>query len=829
MQPAWVPPTDSAVEAARRHDADALPRGARACLLFANEEEKWTSVAAVAAAALARGERTLFLGQKTTEREWRARLAKHGLDPARAGENAPRYGAHPLAVPDTLALLTAAEAAARRAGRLPLRVVREVDADEAPLRGEAELEDALRGHAVSVVGLFDRRTFSPRALLDVVAAHPFVVVDQRAIPNRGHVPPRVALRKTVTVEDLDRALHGLEAADEAEATLAAAQRLAHLGTWEHDLRDGRVRASAEMFRIFGLQPQAEAPFEVFLSAIHPDDRAATERMYAKALEQATAWVIEHRIRRPDGAERIVREHGTTFRDAAGRPTRSVGTAQDVTDERRTTEAMARLAAVVASTASAVYTKSLDGAITSWNRGAERLYGYGEEEAIGRPASMLAAEGAEGDLARILATVAAGEAAERVEAPRRRKDGSRIFVSLTASPLRNGEGRIVGASVVAHDVTPLVEATAALRESEEKYRLLAENSADMVTVTDTAGRFVFASPSCHALLGYTPEELVGRSAATLIHPDDLESYRARRAAVVGGGTKIVTQLRLVRKDGTPVWIEASAAPLRRNGQIAGAVAVTRDVTLRKQAEDQVARLTAELEARVRQRTRDLEDANGALEAFAYSVSHDLRAPLRSIDGFSRAVLEDHAAALPAEGREALDRVRANAQRMGALIDDMLTLSRIGRGDLHRAPVDASALARRIADDLARHAPARRVTWVIPPGITVAADPLLAEVVLQNLLENAWKFTSRHATARIEVGESVEQGTRALYVRDDGDGFDMAYAGRLFTPFQRLHRLDEFPGNGVGLASVQRIAQRHGGRAWAEGAVEQGATFYVAFGE
>jgi two-component system NtrC family sensor kinase len=221
--------------------------------------------------------------------------------------------------------------------------------------------------------------------------------------------------------------------------------------------------------------------------------------------------------------------------------------------------------------------------------------------------------------------------------------------------------------------------------------------------------------------------------------------------------------------------------------------------------------------------ELERKNRELEAFSYSVSHDLRAPLRSIDGFSKALLEDYADKLDANGQRYLDRVRAAAQRMGELIDDLLELSKVGRAALQRRPVDLSVLARKVAAELQNATPARRVQVLIPDGMVADADQRLLRVVLENLLGNAWKFTTTVVEAIIELGVSQRDGVSTYFVRDNGAGFDMAHAGKLFTPFQRLHPESKFPGTGIGLATVHRIVDRHGGRVWAESAVERGATF------
>ncbi len=246
----------------------------------------------------------------------------------------------------------------------------------------------------------------------------------------------------------------------------------------------------------------------------------------------------------------------------------------------------------------------------------------------------------------------------------------------------------------------------------------------------------------------------------------------------------------------------------------------EILERKQAELAVQTLNEGLQRAI----IEMKAVNKELEAFSYSISHDLRAPLRSIDGFSQALLEDCEDQLDATGQDYLRRIRAATQRMGHLIDDLLNLSRVTRSDIHIETVDLSLLASNICTELQQSDPERQVEFVIQTGLIVQGDARLLNVLLVNLLNNAWKFTSKHPTARIELGLITSHGIPTYFVRDDGAGFNMAYISKLFAPFQRLHSLQEFPGNGIGLATVQRIIHRHGGRIWTEAEVDRGATFY-----
>jgi light-regulated signal transduction histidine kinase (bacteriophytochrome) len=291
-------------------------------------------------------------------------------------------------------------------------------------------------------------------------------------------------------------------------------------------------------------------------------------------------------------------------------------------------------------------------------------------------------------------------------------------------------------------------------------------------------------------------------------------------------KTIPEEKVTFADGKERWYSVTKIPLREEtGPSDKVLCVSMEITERKQAEEEIRRLNAELERRVEERTAQLEAANRELEAFAYSVSHDLRAPLRSIDGFGQALQEDYAGALDEQGMDFLQRIRAASKRMGLLIDDLLKLSRLTRGEVRRQKLDLTAMARRALEDLRGADPDRKVECTIEEKLSAEGDERLIHSVLENLLGNAWKFTARRKQASIQFGsERTPQGETAFFVRDNGAGFSMDHADKLFHAFQRLHTVQEFPGNGIGLATVQRIVHRHGGRVWAEGEPEKGAVFY-----
>lgn len=301
---------------------------------------------------------------------------------------------------------------------------------------------------------------------------------------------------------------------------------------------------------------------------------------------------------------------------------------------------------------------------------------------------------------------------------------------------------------------------------------------------------------------------------LYHPEDQLHHNQTVQRGLETGQPYDLECRAYRPDGTLVYIQARGEPVfDSTGQLVQLVGTILDITDRKQAELTLQQTTAQLAA-----------SNQELEAFSYSVSHDLRSPLRAIDGFSRALIEDYGEYLDDQGRDYFDRIRRNIQRMGMLIDDLLRLSRVSRSEMHYVTVNLSTLVLEQVSELQVSEPNRQVDVVVAPDVLVSADATLMRVVISNLLQNAWKFTSHHPTARIEFGTTQVNGQLTYFVQDDGAGFDMAYANMLFGVFQRLHNTHEFPGTGIGLATVQRAIHRHGGRVWAEGQVEQGATIY-----
>jgi len=363
-----------------------------------------------------------------------------------------------------------------------------------------------------------------------------------------------------------------------------------------------------------------------------------------------------------------------------------------------------------------------------------------------------------------------------------------------------------------------------RVLSQRYEYLTRYANDIILAADAEMRIVEANDRAVASYGYPREELLGLRLTDLHSPEerDLLADRMRQAVAQEG---LVFEARQLRKDGATFPVEISSRLLEVGGE-QFYQKIIRDISERKQAEEEIRQLNEELEKRVRQRTAQLEAAVRELEAFSYSISHDLRAPLRAMAGFSRMVQEEYAASLDAEGRRLLQVIQSNAQLMGQLIDDLLAFSRLGRQELKIEAIYLEDMARQVAGELKGQAPNRQVDLTIKTMPAAKGDSSMIKQVLVNLLSNAFKFTRFKETAVIEVGGWVEDPENIYYIKDNGAGFNMEYAGKLFGVFQRLHRSDEFEGTGVGLAIVQRIVQRHGGRVWAQGKPQEGATFYFA---
>lgn len=369
-----------------------------------------------------------------------------------------------------------------------------------------------------------------------------------------------------------------------------------------------------------------------------------------------------------------------------------------------------------------------------------------------------------------------------------------------------------------------EAEQSLRQNRELLHAIIDGTSDSIYAKDAQGRYILVNSAAAQLTGKSVEEILGRDDWFLFPAEEARQLIELDREIMRTGAVCQPEHQLTSGSGQTVVVQATKGPLRDgDGLVVGVFGISRDVTDSRRVEEEIRLLNAELDLRVTERTLRLEAAIKEQESFCYSVSHDLRAPLRHINSYSAILMEECAEKLPAEGLDYLERIRSSSRSMGQLIDDLLELSKIGRSQMQQSSVDLSEMSWKICRRLQNVEPDRQVEFQVASNLVVHGDRVLLHQALVNLLDNAWKYTKTRGAARIEVGREGEGDQAVFFVRDNGVGFDMAYRDKLFGAFQRLHG-PEYEGTGIGLATVKRIVKRHGGRVWAEGAVDEGATIY-----
>lgn len=534
------------------------------------------------------------------------------------------------------------------------------------------------------------------------------------------------------------------------------------------------------------------------------------------------WQGELRHRCRNGSVAVVSSRWALRHDVRGNASAVLESNRDVTQSKRDEQKFRDL---LETAPDPIVIVNKSGRIQLVNAQTEKLFGYSRAELIGAPIEVLVPERLQGQHS------SHREAYTQAPQPRsmgvglelhgRRKDGTEFPVEISLSPLETAEGTLISGSI--RDVTRRKWLEQEALEHQTRFRLLIDSVKDYAIMSlDAQGLVTSWNTGAQRLKGYSEEEIMGQHLSRFYPQADIANGKPERelqqAAVTG---HIEDQDWRVRKDGSSFWAEVAITAVHdAAGKLIGFVKITKDITARRDAEEQIQGLNSQLRARV----EELSAVNSELESFSYSVSHDLRAPLRHVDGFARILKEEYSPGMPVEAIRYLDRILDAATHMGQLIDDLLNLARIGRREFTRKRVQIGDVVKQAIAELPPEAEERNIEWRIEPLPELNCDAGLLKLVLINLLSNAVKFTRKQPLAVIEVGSHISDGRTAIFVRDNGVGFDKQYADKLFGVFQRLHRQEEFEGTGIGLATVQRIIRRHGGEIWAESQVNAGATFF-----
>jgi PAS domain S-box-containing protein len=484
-----------------------------------------------------------------------------------------------------------------------------------------------------------------------------------------------------------------------------------------------------------------------------------------------------------------------------------------------------LAAIVESSDDAIITKDLNGIITSWNQGAQRIFGYTAEEVIGQPVAILIPADRQNEEPGILAQLRNGQQIDHYETVRKRKDGKLVDISLTVSPLRNPDGKIVGASKIARDITARKHAQQALRQSEERLRAVVDNISQMAWTATESGEVTWYNRRWYEYTGTIFDKVKGRGWTVVHHPDHFQRVVAKFDESLRSGTTWEDTFPIRGKDGQYRWFLSRATPIRdAAGKIQLWFGTNTDITELQEAREAQAKLHEELERRVVERTASLTEAIAQMEEFSYSVSHDLRAPVRAMQGYAQATLEDYGHLLDEQGREYLNHIVRSGERMDRLVRELLVYSRIARAELDLQPVSLDSLVRDIVSHYHEmQQPQAEIRTRGSLHSVIAHEPSLTQAI-SNLLDNAVKFVAPGVKPEVELYSERLGDRLRLWVRDNGIGIKPEYRHRLFGLFERIHNGKHYEGTGIGLAIVRKSVERMGGKVGVE-SNGKGSKFWI----
>lgn len=648
--------------------------------------------------------------------------------------------------------------------------------------------------------------------------------------GRAHPLPDASGQATKwlgTFTDIHDLKHATEQLENHMFMNRIAGRMARLGSWTIDLPERKLTWSDENCAIHEVPPGYVPTLDEGIGYFLPEDRPEVIRLVGACAEHGTPYEFILPKMTAKGRRIWVRSLGEAVRDADGNIIRLQGAFQDITEQKaaeaRTLALEARMTSTLESINDGFILMGADWRFTFLNRQAERM--------LQRPSGELLGKNLWEEFPDIVGTPV--ERGYRAAVAERRTERFEAFYRpLHTWFVFHVYPTDTGTAVYFQNITQRRAEQAQLRLLETAVSRLN----DIVIITrirpDTDGgpRVVFVNDAFERQTGYSRSEVMGQSAMLLWSSTHQQAELQRLRAAMDRKQPVRTEIAVRSKSGAPLWLELDIAPIAgESGKFTHWVTVGRDISERKQQQQEILSLNSELEQRVLLRTGQLAEVNKELESFAYSVSHDLRSPLIAVDGFSQLLLKSDAGKVSTKGLHYLERIRAGVKQMGHLIEGLLTLAHLSREEINLQSVDLSAMARAIEQTQREREPQRQVQVHVHEGMVAHGDPRVLLAVLQNLLGNAWKFSVRQPLAQIEVGRQPGNGVEDMFfVRDNGVGFDMAFAHKLFGTFERLHSPGDFPGTGIGLATVKRVIDRHGGRIWAESKPGEGATFYFTFG-
>ncbi|MBN2046733.1 MAG: PAS domain S-box protein [Anaerolineaceae bacterium] len=632
-----------------------------------------------------------------------------------------------------------------------------------------------------------------------------------------------------TIVDISERRRMEQALLESEERFRMSTQLADVAVWEFDFRTNTMARSPNHDLLYGLEQQDVWYFETFVEATHPDDREYSNQMIMRSAAPGgpDRYQFDFRVVYPDQSIHWLSVVGFVIeRDAEGRAVIVRGALTDITERKRAEETLQKSEQKFSTlfrkaSIPAALSKLPENVFVDVNDAWQMLFGFDREEVIGKTAAEIGVLRNSKIGALIVEADFQDPVSDNLELTLSTKSGEPVTVLINANVVEiDGQPHIVTSL---QDITARKQAEIALHESEERYRNILFVAPVGIAVHQN-GKIVYTNPAGLRILGADSyDQVIGKPISNFIHSDRLRQAQDRIQRMLAGEEGLYpVEDKYLRLDGSTVEVEVTATSLSYHGQPAVQVIVS-DISERKRNREALIRLNLELEDRVRERTAQLESSNQELEAFAYSVSHDLRAPLRGIDGFSRILEQEYEKYLDVEGRRYLRIIRSSTQRMDQLITDLLALSRVGRTQLVLEPVSMTQMVSAVYNEIAAPSAREKIDFIVSDLPDVVADRTLIRQVWANLISNAIKYTLPKDDCRIEVGGRCEEGQCVYRIRDNGVGYNPKYEEQLFHVFQRLHKESEFEGTGVGLAIVQRIVQRHGGQVWSEGEVGKGATF------